>query len=141
MGKTKLHTVICSEMINISSDDTKEYLVELSNTVNKQINTWYGSHKNCNFKQAIIMTALQFCDERNKNSLEIEKLEYKNLELEIEKENLNKNIELIKASLEALKSKNSELERKMTKLENEKLQLENKNKVNQPTEKNVNKRN
>ena len=106
MGKNKISISIAGNEFVVSTDEEREYTLQLAETVDKKIRGLLGENSRLNLGLAAILTALDLCDENEKNKASCARLREEIRRYLAQLEKLSGESE---ASVAALKRENAEL--------------------------------
>ncbi|MBQ3085334.1 MAG: cell division protein ZapA [Clostridia bacterium] len=106
MGKNKISISIAGNEFVVSTEEEREYTLQLAETVDKKIRGLMGESARLNLGLAAILTALDLCDENEKNKASCARLreEIRRYLAQLEKSGREHESELT-----ALKRENAEL--------------------------------
>ena len=106
MGKNKISISVAGNEFVVSTDEEREYTLQLAETVDKKIRGLLGESSRLNLGLAAILTALDLCDENEKNKASCARLREEIRRYLAQLEKLSSESE---ASVAALKRENAEL--------------------------------
>lgn len=106
MGKNKISISVAGNEFVVSTDEEREYTLQLAETVDKKIRSLLGESSRLNLGLAAILTALDLCDENEKNKASCARLREEIRRYLAQLEKLSGESE---ASVAALKRENAEL--------------------------------
>lgn len=106
MGKNKISISVAGNEFVVSTDEEREYTLQLAETVDKKIRGLLGENSRLNLGLAAILTALDLCDENEKNKASCARLREEIRRYLAQLEKLSGESE---ASVAALKRENAEL--------------------------------
>ncbi|MBQ7090303.1 MAG: cell division protein ZapA [Clostridia bacterium] len=106
MGKNKISISVAGNEFVVSTDEEREYTLQLAETVDKKIRGLLGESSRLNLGLAAILTALDLCDENEKNKASCARLREEIRRYLAQLEKLSGESE---ASVAALKRENAEL--------------------------------
>ncbi len=106
MGKNKISISIAGNEFVVSTEEEREYTLQLAETVDEKIRALMGESARLNLGLAAILTALDLCDENEKNKASCARLreEIRRYLSQLEKGSRNHESEIA-----ALKRENAEL--------------------------------
>ncbi len=106
MGKNKISISVAGNEFVVSTDEEREYTLQLAETVDKKIRGLLGESSRLTLGLAAILTALDLCDENEKNKASCARLREEIRRYLAQLEKLSGENE---ASVAALKRENAEL--------------------------------
>ena len=71
--KDKVRVEICGRSFFLTSGDDPDYLIKIAKKIDKSVTTLMKKNVGVSFEQAVVLIALKYCDDYEKNSKHHEK--------------------------------------------------------------------